>query len=436
MSALAAAQAARAEAAEKLEAAERAHARGRQAHEAAVAELARLDEAEKAWIARAASRLRSAAASGHQTVPELVADPKAAQARTSALVNERAAALALEQLAQDEEAASRELARADTAVAAEERAVRDAETEALAAQIEEHLAAVRRLGVELRRYQPDELHVPLNQLGRTYTSPRLKRVLEQLTLLERPPRGARVPDRGRCSGAWRLRTRRFWSDGSLRRTAQGQGRNACRAAPGIDRWASANASQRRTRPHGAHPRRASRRASCYNEGTGGRVAQCRGTNPVAVPRKERPPPIVAEPSDGPELEPLSPARQGALFLFCRERGQVSVRRLALAAGLPVPLVEARICGALARLLHRGYDLAFLCGKFSRNRRAARAGSKGAALRVGVRTDRRVRVACRHDASPRGRSAGRAGSDYRAPASRGAAGAARHSPARGTSRAEG
>jgi hypothetical protein len=184
VSALAAAQAARAEAAEKLETAERAHARGRQAHEAAVAELARLDEAEKAWIARAAARLRSAAASGHQTVPELVADAKAAQARSSALVNERAAALALEQLAQDEEAASRELALADTAVAAEERAVRDAETEALAAQIEEHLAAVRRLGVELRRYQPDELHIPINQLGRTYTSPRLKRVLEQLTLLE------------------------------------------------------------------------------------------------------------------------------------------------------------------------------------------------------------------------------------------------------------
>jgi hypothetical protein len=95
------------------------------------------------------------------------------------------------------------------------------------------------------------------------------------------------------------------------------------------------------------------------------------------------PPRADEVFPPPEDEQLSPERQAALLLFARERGATSVRRLALAAGLPVPLVEARICSALSTLLARGYSREFLCEKFSvtaeQLERASRAPALGDAF---------------------------------------------------------
>lgn len=184
MSPLAAAQAARAEAAAALEAATGALERGRHAHEAAVAELARVEAAESAWVEREARRLRSAFVSGHQTPPTLVPDGKAERAHSAAAVNMRATAVALEQLTQDEQEMRQALQAAEAAVAAEEQAERDAQEAEIADQMETHLAELSRLGAVLRRWRPDGLNVPLNQLSRSIAPPRIQNLLDVLGRIE------------------------------------------------------------------------------------------------------------------------------------------------------------------------------------------------------------------------------------------------------------
>jgi hypothetical protein len=150
----------------KLEAAAAALGRGSQAHDAACAEFERLESAENEWIEREAKRLQAVYAAGHQTPPALVADPKAQQARTSALVNVRARAAALEQLAVDEQAVREELVAVQREVAAADDGVRRVEREVLAVKVLHHLGEGLRVGEMLRSLQPpDDLNSVVSPFG-------------------------------------------------------------------------------------------------------------------------------------------------------------------------------------------------------------------------------------------------------------------------------
>jgi hypothetical protein len=173
----------------KLEAAAAALGRGRQAYDAASAEYERLESAENEWIEREAKRLQAVYAAGHQTPPALVADPKAQQARTSALVNVRARAAALEQLAVDEQAVREELVAAQRAVEAAAGEVRAAQGEIAARDFELACAELLRAGAALQRHHGSGLDTPLDQFGAP--GARMQRALERYALV----RTALVDDR-------------------------------------------------------------------------------------------------------------------------------------------------------------------------------------------------------------------------------------------------
>jgi hypothetical protein len=69
--------------------------------------------------------------------------------------------------------------------------------------------------------------------------------------------------------------------------------------------------------------------------------------------------------DLPQPEPqLSTEERAAALLFYRERGCVSVRRLAELEELPLALAETLLCRGLATLVARSYPAEWLCERFS------------------------------------------------------------------------
>ena len=57
---------------------------------------------------------------------------------------------------------------------------------------------------------------------------------------------------------------------------------------------------------------------------------------------------------------LTPEAQAARLLYCRCLGIISVRRLAMKAGLPVERTELLMCRGLSTLIARGYPAEELC----------------------------------------------------------------------------
>jgi hypothetical protein len=187
MTALAEALAARDEARAKLDAATAALTRGREAAAAAQATLAQLETEERDWIARDARRRVERAVADEGPAPSLVPTEKAVIRKRQAEVTVAAEEQAVATLETAEREAREAVAAAEGAVAAATEDQLAAEAEEIAEQIETHLAEAARLGVELRRYQGDDLNTPIGQLSvraQRTQSVRVRRVLDRLALME------------------------------------------------------------------------------------------------------------------------------------------------------------------------------------------------------------------------------------------------------------
>lgn len=185
---LAAAHAARIEAAARHDSASRALSRGNDAVAAAEGELKKLTDRDNAAVDRHADRVAAWVREGHCAAPPVLTVNEAHEtALRTATYSVAAARKALEQLTADERAAHQALEAGQAAVEAAADAQLAAEADAVAARIDVHFAEIDRLGAELRQYQPNDLNVPLNRLaavGRQRPTARVRRVLDRLALIE------------------------------------------------------------------------------------------------------------------------------------------------------------------------------------------------------------------------------------------------------------